>query len=87
MIGIGQWFVARHEGIMWWGELQVPSLLAVSLGDGLSPSLAHEDAHEHLYLQGNDCDDGEPVSPKDDVIVLLPFPPSLTRDSSQNMTP
>lgn len=42
--------------------------------------LAHEDAHEHLYLQGNDCDDGEPVSPKDDVIVLLPFPHSLAQD-------
>lgn len=57
------------------GRTSAPSLTAISLGDG-------------LYFQDNDCDDGQPVSPKDDITVLLSFSHSLTQGlSSWNITP
>lgn len=57
------------------GRTSAPSLTAISLGDG-------------LYFQDNDCDDGQPVSPKDDITLLLSFPHSLTQGpSSLNITP
>lgn len=74
-----QWPIPRRGGTVWWGELPVPPRLLSAWAMASAHALAHEDARGHLYFQGNGCEDGELLSPKDDVIALLPFPHSLTR--------